>query len=642
MKSDFRDQYERELKLLYERSSEFSAEYPGIAERLGTLSEDKMDPGIVSLLEGTAFMAARVQLKLKNEFSQFTQTLLEQLLPNYLEPIPSVIMVQAQPDYQNPDLNKGLNFERGELLNANYIELERKVSCRFQLCSVLSIWPIKVEDAKYHPSPAPIQALKIDTPKGTKSGLQISIVRLANKANKIEPVNKLQLDELTFYLSGSYADMDSIYEHIFANTTRVLIRYLDSFGDTKYQTLALNNIEQVGFGIDDSLFPDDERIFPGFNLIREYFIFPNKFAGFKIKNLKKIFSTIKANRFDIIFEFDSVKTSLKALVNKDFFQLHSTPAINLFEMNCSRIPVRNNEFEHNVVPDKSRWLDYETHKILNVKAHYGGSNSKVPAYPIYQLPLNGQTTKETIFYKERRLPRRPTAKERRYGNVPSYTGTETYISFYEPATIHSDERVRELQVRALCSNRHLAEHLPVGEVGADFVLSNDTSITLSCIAGPTKPRESIVYLEHKNTDAPIPGKVMWQLINLINFNHLGLTDKNNKDPASGIRDFLAIFADLSDVITERRIQGIVGLESKPIVRRLNQSNGFNAARGIQVSVLIDEKSFEGSGIMILGAVLDRFFADHSSMNSFTETIISSVQRGQIKKWPPRSGTGRLL
>jgi len=39
---------------------------------------------IGGLLEGTAFLAARVQLKLKHEFPEFTETCLEQLVPHYL------------------------------------------------------------------------------------------------------------------------------------------------------------------------------------------------------------------------------------------------------------------------------------------------------------------------------------------------------------------------------------------------------------------------------------------------------------------------------------------------------------------------------------------------------------------------------
>ena len=100
MNREFLDYYQLELKQLYEKSRQFSEEYPGVARRLGGLIEDKMDPGIAGLLEGAAFMAARVQLKLKSEFSEFTSALLDQILPDYLAPIPSATLVAGRAGLQ--------------------------------------------------------------------------------------------------------------------------------------------------------------------------------------------------------------------------------------------------------------------------------------------------------------------------------------------------------------------------------------------------------------------------------------------------------------------------------------------------------------------------------------------------------------
>ena len=115
MNREFLEHYNRELKILYERSKEFAEEFPGVAERLGGLGEEQMDPGIASLLEGAAFMAARVQLKLKSEFSEFTSALLDQLLPNYLAPIPSAVLVQAEPPFEDPSLVDGKVFRARRL-----------------------------------------------------------------------------------------------------------------------------------------------------------------------------------------------------------------------------------------------------------------------------------------------------------------------------------------------------------------------------------------------------------------------------------------------------------------------------------------------------------------------------------------------
>src|SRR5690349_6883443 len=76
MNREFLDFYNRELSLLYEQAGGFAEEFPGIAERLGGLIRDRSDPMITGLLEGAAFLAARVQLKLAHEFPEFTANLL--------------------------------------------------------------------------------------------------------------------------------------------------------------------------------------------------------------------------------------------------------------------------------------------------------------------------------------------------------------------------------------------------------------------------------------------------------------------------------------------------------------------------------------------------------------------------------------
>src|ERR1700675_3060291 len=97
MDREFLDLYNRELLLLQEQAREFAVEYPGIADRLGGLLADRMDPMIEGLLQGTAFLAARVQLKLKHEFPEFTNNLLEQLVPKYLAPQPSIMVGKCCP-----------------------------------------------------------------------------------------------------------------------------------------------------------------------------------------------------------------------------------------------------------------------------------------------------------------------------------------------------------------------------------------------------------------------------------------------------------------------------------------------------------------------------------------------------------------
>src|SRR4029079_17490975 len=133
MNREFLDFYNRELSLLYEQAGEFAEQYPGIAERLGGLIRERSDPMIAGVLEGAAFLAARVQLKLKHEFPEFTANLLEPLVPDYLAPTPSALLAKVNPPYADPGLREGRLIRRGSYLDATYRELDRQIACRFRL-----------------------------------------------------------------------------------------------------------------------------------------------------------------------------------------------------------------------------------------------------------------------------------------------------------------------------------------------------------------------------------------------------------------------------------------------------------------------------------------------------------------------------
>lgn len=650
MNRAFLELYNRELQLLYERSKQFAEEFPGVAERLGGLTRETMDPGLTSVLQGSAFMAARVQLKLKSEFAEFTTALLDQLLPNYLAPIPAATLVQATPPYADPGLVEGRRFARGDYLDAVYVEKERRIACRFRLRSDLELWPLHIDQAEYYAAPAPLHALGLEVAPGVVAGMRLGFRRLSappgtekpNGAKPDAPVKDIKVDRLPVHILGAASDAIAIYEQLFANCKRITIRYLDSFGDPHFLATPPDLIEQIGFGEAETLAGNDDRVFSGFNLLLDFFAFPDKFLGVGLKGLRKLLSGIDAPAFDVIFEFSNAVPRLASVVRPDMFALYAVPIVNLFEMNCSRVPIRRKEHEHHVVPDRSRTLDFEAHRIIDVYAHYPGRKDKVPVFPLYSQPSENIRAADALYYTARRLPRRRTTEERRTGALSAYVGTELFISLYEPAAIDDRERVRELSVRVLASNRHLTDQLPIGEAGADFYLVDDTSIPLRCVSVLTKARESLVTLERKRTDAAPFGATQWKLVNFLARNHLGIVDHDEKDRAGGLRELLSLFADLSDAISDQRIRGIESVSSRPIVRRLRQKNGFNAARGVEITVLLDEKAFEGTGAFLLGAVLDRFFAEYTSINSFTETVIETKQRGVIKRWPPRGGMGRLL
>jgi type VI secretion system protein ImpG len=100
---------------------------------------------------------------------------------------------------------------------------------------------------------------------------------------------------------------------------------------------------------------------------------------------------------------------------------------------------------------------------------------------------------------------------------------------------------------------------------------------------------------------------------------------------------LTLYADYSEPNIQKQIEGVVSISSRPIVRRIETPGPITFGRGLELTISCDESAFEGSGVTLLGAVLEQFFGRYVGINSFTETVIKSTDRGEIMRWPARIG-----
>jgi type VI secretion system protein ImpG len=92
------DHYEKEFAFLQESAADFARQHPGAASQLQLSSDTIDDPLVGRLLAGTAYLNARIQQKLDDEFPELTDAMLETLYPHYLRPIPSIAIAQFRPE----------------------------------------------------------------------------------------------------------------------------------------------------------------------------------------------------------------------------------------------------------------------------------------------------------------------------------------------------------------------------------------------------------------------------------------------------------------------------------------------------------------------------------------------------------------
>jgi type VI secretion system protein ImpG len=151
------------------------------------------------------------------------------------------------------------------------------------------------------------------------------------------------------------------------------------------------------------------------------------------------------------------------------------------------------------------------------------------------------------------------------------------------------------------------------------------------VKGPSKPL------------APLgEGPVAWRFISHLSLNYLSLLDSSVEEGAAALREMLALYAANADVGMRRQIEGVRSVRTRPTVRRLPFRGPLAYGRGVEIDLDVDELAFQGGSAFLFGAVMERFFSRHVSLNSFTETALRSSARGAIMRWSPRCGERPIL
>src|SRR5688572_11193468 len=145
MRDELLTYYERELTFIRRMATEFADKYPKIAGRLLLERGKCEDPHVERLIESFALLAARVHLKIDDEFPEITQSLLQVLYPHYLCPVPSMSIVQFALDPEQGKLSTGYTIERHQTL---FSKPSQDTICRFRTCYPVTLWPIEVQAAR--------------------------------------------------------------------------------------------------------------------------------------------------------------------------------------------------------------------------------------------------------------------------------------------------------------------------------------------------------------------------------------------------------------------------------------------------------------------------------------------------------------
>lgn len=615
--------YNQELQFVRETGAEFAAEYPKIAGRLGIDVFECSDPYVERLFEGFALLAARIQLKLDAEFPRFTSHLMEMVCPHYLAPQPSMAIVEFTPDLTEGALADGFVLPRGTVLNS-LLGKGEQTRCVFRTTQDVTLWPLQLNQANYFPRD--VAALNLPDYPNVKSAL---VLKLSSTAGL--QFNQLSLDQLPLYIRGSSDVPMRLYEQVLAGSVGIAVR--TSPNSPWKIRMGKDGVRPMGFRDEEAMLPYGPRSFQGYRLLQEYFAFPQRYMFAELNELQSLIAGCETDSIEIAILLDRGDSQLANRVDQSHFSLFSCPAINLFEKRADRIHLSDRFSEYQVIPDRTRPVDYEVYQVNEVRGIGTSAEEERHFRPFYCITDDSVGKDQDAYYTVQRKPRVLSAGQRRSGPRSSYIGSETYLSLVDAKQAPFSHSLRQLSVGTLCTNRDLPLHMPVGVDKTDFTLEVSAPVdAVRCLAGPNKPQPSKSYER---------GQTTWRLISHLSLNYLSLTD-GEFGGAAPLREMLSLYSDANNVLANKQIDAIREVESRPVTRPLNSAGPLSFGRGLEIMLTLDETAFEGTGAFLLASVLNEFFAKYVSINSFTETVFRTTERGEVMRWPARTGRRHLL
>ncbi len=610
--------YNRELQYVRQLGGEFAKQFPKIAGRLGLDAFECADPYVERLLEGFAFLSARVQLKIDSEFPRFTENMLAMVYPHYLAPTPSMAVVQFEPNYRQGVLNDGFPIPRGTSLRSNLGQGEQ-TACTYRTAHDLSLWPIQLVSVTHSAYVGDIGDVRLVDRRPIRGALRLKFKTVGDT-----PMAALSLDRLPLFIRGTDQTSQRLYELLLGGSLGSVLR---APGGDFREVVAEDAVAPVGFDDDQAMLPSGLKSFNGYRLLQEYFALPNRFMFAELRGLRSAVKRCTGSELEVVVILDRHDPVVERGVTAALVSLFCSPAVNLFPRRADRIHLTDRVHEYHVVADRTRPSDFEVHTVSKVVGYGTSAEAQREFASFYSCTERSPHHADAAYYTLHREPRVASSRQRRSGPRSSYFGSELFVALVDgqQGPYHPD--LKQISVETLCTNRDLPLQMPVGSGSTDFLVESGAPVaSVRCVAGPTSPHESHAW-----------GGTSWRLISHLSLNYLSITNTGDGEGAAVLRELLQLYSHLADASQARQIEGVRAITSTPIVRPLPLTVPATFVRGLELQLECDEAAFEGTSVFLLGTVLDQFFSKYVSLNSFTETVLRTTQRGQIMRWPARLG-----
>lgn len=588
----FLDYYRENLAHIRGIASEFATEFPKIAARLELSEYNCQDPYVERLLEGTAFLAARVEHKLESGFPRLLETVTSSAVPMATSPIPSYAVIRFVADLPDERLRGDYTMKMGAQFRCRVPGVE--TPCIYSTLTDVSVSAAVLQGASYQVRD--LDACGIDDPGGV-AVLTLNVVDGDGAGGAAMP------DDLLAYI-----DMpDSVASELQGQLC----------GDLRGIYARQNGVTRrlVGATVEVPLFSSAQgEPIPATNGLRtmvRFMAYPRLFKFFRVSGLKKLFEERPGLPVDLFFVFGRRVESFVRSIGANSIRFGCVPVANVFRRHSDRTEC-NGAFEHHISPDRSAPQDIEVLSVKKVEAFDARNQVLFRAQPGFE----GEGTNRFVLHRRARLFNPAHSRS-------SYHGMEAYVSLSGEDYDARHDEIRQISAEILCSNRDLP-----------LLLRKEDSV----VPPAEEPLTGAMFVDQPS--APFPPLVSggnaadWEKTGLVAINLSSVLWRDGMVPVDVVRRMVRICAFDGKSVAARLADAIAELRSTPQTFRFVSGGSPYFESGWRIDLMLKEDICSGTGVFIFARMLKELFFSYVPINTCIEFVVSTDKRKEMFRWLP--------
>ncbi len=605
MEKDFLSYYSNNLAFLRKIGAEFAKEFPGIASSLGLDTLECQDPFVERLLEGSAFLSARIEKSLDQSYLKFLESILYSISPNVVAPIPALCNARissstvAKLGGINKVLPLGLQFSK--VLESSKNEVV------FENFSVVRVSPLRVKQVRHLSHDSEIASL---TSQGYRQAIEIELE--TEGSCELQDINIPFLD---FFINFPEQDASLLCEYFFSHLSKVYLKLPNG----SYRHLPKVNVEQSLFAEEENIFTRYMPCVRGISNLCLFMAYPELMKYLRIRGLDNAFSHLNARSCSLVFIFnDESDFKFSNFSQEDSLLLNVVPLVNLFSQRSSRHLVDHN-YEVNLNVDTSNQLNYEVYYVSKVDFFDEKNQPLFSAYPFFTARASNPDNSDNQFCQNFfTINRHPRQGGYYRSQLNAYRKFEAFISFSgDDFTKYQD---KQLQFSAMClaTNVDWATKIQVHDQLKAKIYSELGN--LDVITAITPPRNPLVLA----SDADDFKRLSYILCN---FNS---TFASRSDSLLfNLREIITLFSVRSKQETARLRESIRNTKVESQVFRFISRGVVYFESGYHIKLTFRRKELEGIGFYYLSKVLVMLITTYRNINVPIKIDVYSEERGYV-------------